>query len=71
MKFNVSSGEQLYIALDGLNGQSGNAVFNFSFSTDTTPPTVGFSSPNNGAVVTNSSVLVTGTAKDNVAVAVV
>ena len=71
VKFNVSSGEQLYIALDGLNGQSGNAVFNFSFSTDTTPPTVGFSSPNNGAVVTNSSVLVTGTAKDNVAVAVV
>ncbi len=71
VKFNVSSNEQFYIALDGLNGQSGSAVFNFSFSTDTNPPTPGFSSPNNGAVVTNSSVLVTGTASDNVAVAVV
>ena len=71
VKFNVSSGEQIYIALDGLNGQSGSAVFNFSFSTDTNPPTLGFSSPNNAAVVTNSSVLVTGTANDNVAVAVV
>ena len=74
LKFNVAPGAQFYMALDGYNGQSGSAVFNFSFSTDTTPPTLGFSSPNNGTTattVTNSSVLVKGTANDNVAVAVV
>jgi hypothetical protein len=71
VKFNVSAGEQLYIALDGYNGQSGSAVFNCSFSTDTSLPTLGFSVPKNGAAVTNSAVLVTGKASDNVAVAVV
>ena len=64
-------GTQYYIALDGYNGQSGSAVFNFYFSPDTTPPKVAFSFPSAGAAVTNSSVLVKGTAYDTVAVAFV
>src|ERR1017187_8725415 len=71
LKFNVSAGAQYYIALDGYSGQSGSAVFKFKFVVDTNPPTVAFTSPAAGAAVTNSSVLVQGTAKDNVAVAVV
>ena len=73
LKFNVPTGAQVgttyKIALDGYNGQAGNAVFNFAFTKDTTPPKVLAFSPANGAVLTNSSVLVTGTASDNVAVA--
>ena len=42
LKFTVPTGAQVgttyYIALDGYNGQSGDAVFNFSFALDTTPP---------------------------------
>ncbi|MGA2544551.1 MAG: Ig-like domain-containing protein, partial [Verrucomicrobiota bacterium] len=62
-------GTQYYIALDGYGGQSGGAVFNFTFSLDTNAPTVAFTSPANGAAVTNSSVLVKGTSHDKVAVA--
>jgi uncharacterized repeat protein (TIGR02543 family) len=69
LQFNVSPGTQYYIALDGYNGQAGNAVFNFTFSLDTTPPSVAISFPAAGASVTNSSILVQGTANDNVAVA--
>ena len=73
LKFTVptpaQAGTTYYIALDGYNGQAGNAVFNFAFSPDTTPPSVAISSPANQAVVAGSSVLVTGTANDNVAVA--
>jgi hypothetical protein len=61
-------GTQYYIALDGYNGRSGNAVLNFTFTQDATP-SVAFSSPAAGAAVTNSSVLVQGTASDIVAVA--
>jgi hypothetical protein len=64
-------GAQYYIALDGYNGQSGNAVFNFTFTQDTTPPSVSISSPAAGVPVTNAPVLVQGTATDNVAVAFV
>jgi hypothetical protein len=73
LKFTVPTPAQVgatyYIALDGYNGQAGNAVFNFAFSPDTTPPSVAISSPANQAVVASSTVLVTGTANDNVAVA--
>jgi hypothetical protein len=64
-------GTQYYVALDGYNGASGSAELNFYFSTNTTPPAVSFSSPANAAAVTNSSVLVTGKASDDVAVAIV
>jgi len=62
-------GTQYYIALDGYDGESGSAVFNFTFSRDTTPPKVLTFSPASGTVVSNTSVLVKGTASDNVAVA--
>jgi hypothetical protein len=71
VKFNVPAGATYQIALDGYNGQAGNAVLSFSFALDTTPPSVAISSPAAGAVVTSASVVVTGTARDNVAVAVV
>jgi hypothetical protein len=70
--FNVlQPGTVFHIALDGYNGQSGSAVFNFSFSPDKTIPTVAFTSPKAGADVTNSTVVVQGTADDNVDVAAV
>jgi uncharacterized repeat protein (TIGR02543 family) len=71
LKFNVSEGTQYQITLDGYNGQSGSAVFAFTFSTDTTPPAIAIKSPLNGAEVTSSTLLVQGTASDNVAVAAV
>jgi len=71
LTFAVSPGTQYHIALDGYNGQSGNAAFIFKFSKDTTPPTVKITSPQSGADVTNSTVLVEGTASDNVAVSAV
>jgi hypothetical protein len=71
VKFEVSTGTQYMITLDGYNGQSGTADFTFKFSTDTIPPTVIIKSPLPGADVTNSTVLVQGTASDNVAVAAV
>ena len=68
--FNVSPETQYHICLDGYNGQSGSAVFAFVFSPDTTPPTVKITSPVAGADVTNSTVVVQGTASDTVAVVV-
>jgi hypothetical protein len=70
--FNVlQPGTVFHIALDGYNGQSGSAVFNFRFSTNTASPTVEFTSPTAGADVTNSTMVVQGTADDNVDVAAV
>jgi hypothetical protein len=71
VKFIVSQGTQYQIALDGYNGQSGMAVFTFTFSTNTTPPIVTIKSPKAGADVTNSTIVVQGTASDDVAVAAV
>jgi hypothetical protein len=67
----VSPGTQYFIGLDGYNGQSGNAIFTLKFTQDTTAPTVSIKSPVSGSTVTNSSVLVKGTATDNVGVAAV
>jgi hypothetical protein len=69
LTFNVTQGTQYQIALAGYNGQSGNAVLIFNFVRDTTPPTVTIKSPATGVDVTSSTVLVRGTAHDNVAVA--
>jgi hypothetical protein len=73
LKFTVPAEAQVgttyYIALDGHNGASGSAVFDFTFTLDTTPPKILSFSPATGAVVTNSSLPVSGTASDNVAVA--
>jgi hypothetical protein len=69
VKFVAVPGTQYQIALDGYDGQAGNAVFTFTFTMDKTPPKVSFSSPAADTVLTNSSVLVEGKASDNVAVA--
>lgn len=69
--FPVSPGTQYYIAVDGYNGQSGTALFTYKFTVDKTPPQVVIKSPHSGTDVTTSTVLVDGTASDNVAVAAV
>jgi uncharacterized repeat protein (TIGR02543 family) len=69
LTFNVAQGAQYDIALAGHNGQSGDGVFIFKFVPDKTPPTVTIKSPTSGVDVTNSTIQVTGTASDNVAVA--
>jgi uncharacterized repeat protein (TIGR02543 family) len=69
LSFNVlQPGTVFQIALDGYNGESGGAVFNFSFRSNTALPAVAFTSPKAGADVTNATV-VEGTATDNVDVA--
>jgi uncharacterized repeat protein (TIGR02543 family) len=69
VKFIVSQGTQYQITLDGYNGQSGNADFVFTYAPDKTPPTVAITSPASGADVPSSTIIVKGTANDNVAVA--
>jgi hypothetical protein len=69
VRFNPVPGTQYFIALDGYNGQSGAADFAFTYAPDTTPPTFNTTSPANNSAVTNSTVVIKGTANDNVAVA--
>ncbi len=69
LNFAVVPGTQYHIALAGYNGESGNAVFIFRFTADKTPPMVTIKSPTNGVDVTNSTIQISGTASDNVAVA--
>ncbi len=69
VNFPFSAGTTYQIAVDGYKGAWGTAVLNLSTTRDTTAPTVKISSPASGANVTNSTIVVTGTASDNVAVA--
>ncbi len=69
--FNVTTGTQYQIAVDGFNGASGVIDLSLNFSLDTTAPMVSISSPAPGADLTNSTVIVHGTASDNVNVAAV
>lgn len=71
VKFSVSEGTQYVITMAGYNGQSGSGVFAFKFHEDKTPPTATIKSPVPGAFVTNSTIVVNGSASDNVAVAAV
>jgi len=71
LTFPVSQGTQYQIAVDGYNGESGTATFTVRFVQDKIPPKVAITSPAAGADVASSSVLVQGTASDNVAVAAV
>lgn len=71
VSFKAYPGVQYAIALDGYNSASGNAAINFTFTPDTTVPKVVITSPLAGATVTNSTVIVKGTASDNLAVAAV
>lgn len=71
VKFPVAAGTTYDIAIDGKNGATGIAQLNLTFTLDTTPPKVAISSPASGAKLTNSTILVKGTASDNVAVMLV
>jgi hypothetical protein len=65
----VTAGTEYEIAVDGKGGASGVVQLNLSFSADTKAPTVAITSPKSGAKLTNSTVVVHGTASDNLAVA--
>ncbi len=67
----VSAGTQYQIAVDGYTGYYGIVELALSFSADTQPPTVSISYPAPNAKLTNSTVVVQGTASDNIAVAAV
>lgn len=69
--FPVNAGAQYQIAVDGYEGAYGIVELALSFEIDTKPPSVSISWPAANAVLTNSTVIVKGTAKDNVAVAAV
>jgi hypothetical protein len=69
VKFNVTQGTTYDFALAGYNDQSGTANFIFNYAADKTRPTVTIKSPTNGVDVTGSTIQVSGTASDNVAVA--
>jgi hypothetical protein len=74
VRFNVTSGTQYQIAVDGFSNTNLNAyaagtiLFHLKFAPDTTAPKVSISSPVANARLTNSTVTVTGTATDNIAV---
>ena len=68
IKFNVTSGTEYQIAVDGLGGASGNIFLNLAFRNDVTAPKISISSPASGAKLTAPEVTVTGTASDAVGV---
>ncbi len=68
IKLPVATGTTYHIDVDGKNGATGTFQLNLSFVPDTTKPTVTIKTPASNAKLTNSTVQVTGTASDNVAV---
>jgi hypothetical protein len=68
VKFLVSTGTEYNIAVDGKGGDSGVAQLSLAFATDSVDPKVIISSPKSGVKLTSSTVLVQGTATDNLAV---
>ena len=71
LTFLVNAGTQYQIAVDGYQGAYGIVELALNFELDTTPPSLSISSPTANALLTNSTVVVTGTAKDKFAMAVV
>jgi hypothetical protein len=77
LSFKVNAQTEVQIAVDGFNNgggggaQYGAIVLNLSFKTDTNRPTVVISSPAANAKAFTPTVTVTGTASDNLAVALV
>jgi hypothetical protein len=71
VKLLVNAGTEYLIAVDGKNGATGVVQLSLAFSADSTDPKVVISSPKSGAKLTTPSVLVQGTASDNLAVATV
>ncbi len=68
VKIPVATGVTYRIDVDGKNGANGVISLNLSFVPDTTKPAVTVKTPASNAKLTNSTVQVTGTASDNVAV---
>ncbi len=72
VKANVTAGTEYEIAVDGKNGAAlGVVQLNLAFSEDTKDPTIKITSPKSGSKLTNSTVIVQGTATDNLAVGLV
>jgi hypothetical protein len=75
VKVKVTPGTQYQIAVDGYNAglgaQQGSIALSLTFQVDSQPPTVSITSPLAGAKLTNSTVVVRGTASDNIHVALV
>ena len=71
VRFQVTTGTEYEIAVDGKGGTSGTAQLNLFFAADTKAPTIKITSPKSGSKVTNSTVIVQGTATDNLAVSLV
>jgi len=71
VKLNVVAGQEYKIAVDGKNNASGVVQLRLSFVTDTQAPTIKITSPKNNSSVANSSVIVQGTATDNLGVSFV
>ncbi len=69
VKFNVSPGTVLQIAVDGNDGDIGNVQLRFTFVQDLKLPTITFTSPASGIKVTNATVTISGKASDNIGVA--
>jgi hypothetical protein len=69
ISFPVTPGTEYKIAVDGKDGASGLILLSLTFAQDLQAPTVAFSSPSAGTLLTNGQVTVQGTAKDNVALA--
>ena len=67
----VFTGTEYQIAVDGDEGGSGNFILQMKFQADTNGPVVKINSPLPGQKVTNSTIVVRGTATDEVAVAAV
>jgi hypothetical protein len=75
VKVKVTPGTQYQIAVDGYNAglgaQQGSIALSLTFQVDSQRPTVSITSPLAGAKLTNSTVVVRGTASDNIHVALV
>jgi hypothetical protein len=71
VQFTVAAGTEYQIAVDGKNGATGVVELNLSFKPDTKGPSVTITTPKSGARLTNSTVMIQGTASDNLAVALV
>jgi hypothetical protein len=64
VKVKVIAGTAYQIAVDGNDGAYGDITLHLDFNEDATLPKVSISSPAAGAKLTNSTVIVTGTASD-------
>jgi len=71
VSFLANAGTQYQIAVDGYEGNSGIVELTLAFELDTNPPAISISSPAANAILTNSTVIVQGTAKDKFAMSVV